>query len=119
MSDTVSWMLELSVAPGREKELRALMEEMVGATRAGEPGTLSYEWSTSEDGRVCHIYERYADSAAVLAHLKTFDEQFMSRFNELLAPVRMVIYGSPSAPIREAMADTNPTYMKPVGGFTR
>lgn len=65
MVTDVSWMLELNIQPGREKDFRVLMEEMVSATRNNEAGTLNYEWSTSADGSMCHLFERYVDSAAV------------------------------------------------------
>ena len=73
-------MLELEVQDGRENDFRALMTEMIRATEANETGTLSYEWSTSADGKQCHIYERYADSTAVLAHLATFGESSPADF---------------------------------------
>jgi hypothetical protein len=92
---------------------------MVAATEASEPGTLGYEWSTSSDGRVCHIYERYADSAAVMIHLTTFGEKYASRFGQVLEPVRTVVYGSPNAAVREALADLSPIYMQPAAGFSR
>jgi quinol monooxygenase YgiN len=112
-------MLELHVQPGREKDFRVLMEEMVGATQANESGTLNYEWSRSADGKVCHIYERYVDSAAVMTHLGTFGERFAGRFLELLKPVRFVVYGSPSTEVKDALAGFNPIYMQAVGGFSR
>jgi quinol monooxygenase YgiN len=119
MARHVSWILELNIQPGREKDFRGLMEEMVSATRANEPGTLAYEWSTNADGTVCHISERYVDSAAVLPHLGTFGEKFASRFLDILKPVRFVVYGSPSAAVQDALAGFNPVYMEPVGGFSR
>ncbi len=119
MDTGVSWMLELSVELGRERDLKALMDEMVASTRANEPGTLDYEWSMSGDGRACHIFERYVDSSAVMTHLAAFDEKFGARFLGLLKPVRFVVYGSPSQMVRDALADLNPIYMEPVGGFSR
>lgn len=119
MSANVSWMLELSVQPGRAADLRALMEEMVSATRANEPGTLDYEWSTNDDGSVCHIFERYADSAAVMVHMSTFGEKFAARFLSLVKPVRFVVYGSPSQPVREALAPFGAVFLQPLGGFSR
>ena len=55
MNSHVAWMLELQVQDGRENDLRALMTEMVSATDANEPGALNYEWSTSSDGKQCHL----------------------------------------------------------------
>ena len=119
MATDVSWMLELNREPVREKEFLALMNEMVAAARAKEAGTLSYEWSTSADGSVCHIFERYVDSTAVMTHLATFGEKFAGRFLELLKPVRCVVYGSPSQEVKDALADLNAIYMQSAGGFTR
>ena len=119
MSSHVYWILELEINPGREDDFRTLMAEMVSATQGNEPGTLNYEWTTSADGRVCHIYERYADSAAVMTHLAAFAERFAGRFMEVLTPSRFVVYGTPSAGVKEALADFDPTYMEPVAGFSR
>jgi quinol monooxygenase YgiN len=119
MSNHVYMLLELDVKPGRENDFRVLMAEMVNATQANETGTLNYEWSTSADGKVCHIYERYIDSAALMTHLGTFGERFAGRFMEIFKTVRFVVYGSPSTAVRNALAASNPTYMEPVGGFGR
>ena len=119
MSEQVSWVLELTVQPEHKDAFSGLVEEMVRATEANEPGTLDYQWSTDADGGTCQIYERYADSAAVLAHLANFGENFAGRFMEILAPTRFVVYGSPSQEVIEALAPFQPTYMQSVGGFSR
>ncbi len=119
MSSEVSWILEVRVRDGREKEFRALMQEMVAATQANEPHTLAYEWSTSADGRQCHIYERYTDPAAVMTHLATFGAQYAARFDQVVEPMRIVIYGAPSAEVKAALADLDPVYMQPAAGFSR
>lgn len=119
MNSNVYWILELDVQAGRENDFRVLMAEMVSATQANEPGTLNYEWNTNVDGKLCHIYERYVDSAAVMTHLGTFGEKFASRFLKILKPVRFVVYGSPSAAVKDALAGLNPIYMQAVGGFSQ
>lgn len=119
MTTHVSWMLELSIQPGRESDVRDLMTEMVDATKANEPGTLDYEWSIASDETVCHIFERYVDSAAVLTHLGTFGERFAERFLNILTPSRFVVYGCPNEAVKEALAAFGPQYMEPAGGFSR
>jgi quinol monooxygenase YgiN len=119
MAADVSWMLELNLQPGREKDFRTLMNEMVTATRANEPGTLIYEWNTSADGSVCHLYERYIDSAAAMTHLGTFGGKFAARFLEILKPVRLVLYGSPSQKVRDALAGVGAVQMELAGAFSR
>ncbi len=119
MNAHVSWMLELNVRAGRDEDFRALMAEMVNATESTEPGALDYEWSVTADGRVCHIFERYADSAATMIHLAAFGQNFAERFLAILEPTRFVVYGSPSQEVREALAAFDPTYMGFASGFSR
>ena len=119
MNSNVSWILELQVQDGQLNDFRALMEEMVSATQANEPGTLNYEWSTGVDGKICHIYERYASSEAVMTHLGTFGEKFADRFLAVLKPVRFVVYGSPSTAVKDALAGFSPVYMESAAGFSR
>ena len=115
----VAWIFELIVNDGHDTAVGTLMTEMVDATRAGEPGTLDYEWYLSEDGRRLHIYERYADAAATLVHLGNFRERYMTRFFTALSPELMVVYGAADAAVRSALAQLAPPVMPHVGGFTR
>lgn len=119
MNNEVYWLLELAIQPGKRSEFHQLMSDMIDVTQANEPDTLNYEWSVSSDETVCHIYERYQDSAAVLIHLSTFGTHFADRFFALLTPTRFVIYGSPSAELKQALSGFNPTYLTSAGGFHR
>lgn len=119
MNGNVAWMLELTIQSGRGDDFRALMTEMVAATKANEPGTLAYEWSISPDGTTCHIWERYADSAAAMIHAGTFGAKYAGRFLEVARPVRQVVYGSPSPELRAALAGFGPVYLEPAAGFSR
>lgn len=119
MSDHVSWMLELTIKPGELNNLKALIGEMVESTQATEPGTVNYEWSFNADETTCHIWERYTDSAAAMAHLGNFGEKFAERFLAALEPTRLMVYGNPSDEVREALGAFGAAYMAPVGGFVR
>ena len=55
----------------------------------------------------------------MLAHLVVFGERFAARFFGILTPASFVVYGSPSAEVRGALAGANPVYMEKVGGFSR
>jgi quinol monooxygenase YgiN len=113
----VAWLLELAVNPGQLETVRALMDEMVEST-AAEPGALSYGWYVSDDGGKVALYERYADSAAVLAHLATFGARFAQRFLGAMTPTRLTVFGSPSDEAQQALAGLNPSYLAFFGGFT-
>ena len=80
---------------------------------------LDNQWAISDDRQVCHIYERFQDSAAVMTHLQWFGPNFGERFMKILKPTRVVIYGTPSVEVKDAFAEFNPVYMAPLGGFRR
>lgn len=119
MTENVYWVLELAINPGRFEDLKALMAAMVEATQRNEVGALNYEWAISDDGQVCHLYERYQDSAAAMTHLESFGANFAARFMEVVTPTRLVVCGTPSAQVKDALAGLSPVYMAPFGGFKR
>ena len=119
MSDHVYWIIEANVQDGKLEELKSLMQEMSEATKADEPGALNYEWSLSEDGTVCHIFERYADSAATMVHMGNFGKKFAGRFMGALKPFRCTLYGNPDEKVCAAMKPMGYVAMKPAAGFSR
>lgn len=119
MSDNVQWLLELNIKDGELETVKTLMNEMVSATQTGEPGTLNYEWFISDDGKICHLFERYVDSAATMIHLGAFGEKFADRFLAVLEPTRFVVHGNPDDEVREALAGFGAVHMAQIGGFTR
>ena len=119
MGGHIYWILETNVREGKLDELKALMNEMVDATKANEPGTLHYEWSVSEDGKRCTLYERYADPAAAMEHATTFGKVFAARFMGCLEPKKMVVHGDPTADLKKALSSQGAVFMKPFGGFVR
>lgn len=118
MSGHVHWILELSINDGQLEAFKALMAEMIDGTR-DEAGTLNYEWFLSDDQTTCHIYERYASSAATMVHLGNFGEKYAERFLTFLTPMRFTVYGDPDGAVREALDKLAVTYMAEVGGFSR
>jgi quinol monooxygenase YgiN len=111
-------MLHLDVVDGQLDTFRALMEEMVAATR-GEAGALVYEWFLSEDGRVCHLYERYADPAATMEHLGNFGANFAERFFACVQPAAFHVYGEPGDEVRAALEGFGAVFLGTFGGFAR
>ena len=118
MSTIISWDLQLAVKEGRLEDFRNLMHEMVESTLA-EPGALTYEWFLSEDGSTCHIYERYADSEAVMVHLGTFGSRFAERFLSCVQPTAFYVYGGPGDEVRVALDGFGAVYLNTLGGFSR
>jgi len=113
----VSWLVELAVDADHLGDFWALTEEMVAAS-SEEPGTLIYERSM-DDASVIHIYERYLNSEAALAHLRAFEERFAPTFTPLIQRRRFTVYGEPSAELRTVLGMVGATYVTPVAGFSR
>jgi quinol monooxygenase YgiN len=112
----ISWLVELMVKPGQLDNFRALTGEMVDSTR-DESGVLSYQRFVSDDGDVVHAYERYADSAAALAHLRTFERKFGGRFLDMVDRRRFVVFGSPTDELRSVLDRFAAVYLRPFGDF--
>ena len=116
--NNVYLLLELQINDGQTENFKQLMKELVTNTEANEPGTLNYEWNLSSDGKTVHVYERYADSAAIMTHLGAF-ANFVPRFMEVFSPIRLSVYGSPNDEVKEAVAAFGPEFLAPAGGFSR
>ena len=116
MGDQVSWWVELAVRPGQLDNFRVLTGEMVEST-LGEVGVLSYQRFVSEDGKVVHVYERYADSASALAHLRTFANKFSGTFLSMVERTRFTVFGTPSDELRRVLDGLGATYMRSFGDF--
>ena len=68
---TVKIMAMLRARPGRTDDLAALLDGMLGPSRA-EPGNLRYDlWRDRDDPDVFALDELYVDANAVTAHRAT------------------------------------------------
>jgi quinol monooxygenase YgiN len=117
MSEQIYWILEVAILPGQLENFRTVARDLIAATKL-EPGTLGYEWNLSDDGTVCHIYERYQNSDAVLTHIQSFGA-FAERFLQACRPTRFHVYGTPTEDVKAALADFGPVYFSSIGGFSR
>jgi quinol monooxygenase YgiN len=118
VTDNILSIAELSIRPGRLEAFKALVKELVQATQARELGTLNYEYFISDDGTTCHIYERYADSAAVMAHMANF-APFGERWAAAVEITHVTAYGAPSAEVKALLGSFDSTLMAPLDGFAR
>lgn len=103
-SANVFFVVELDVQPGQVDDLQKVAREMVDLARENEPSTLNYEYFLSEDGKRCHIYERYVDSSALLSHSLSFPDELQQRA-QAFRPVRLTAYGDVSTVARESKID--------------
>jgi quinol monooxygenase YgiN len=119
MSDIIEWVLEMRVQEGQADKVQPLLDEMVAATKANEPGALHYEYFMPEDRSTCTVLERYADNAAIMTHLANFGANFAERFLAAFAPQSFVLYGPANEEVMAALAGFGATRQERVAGFHR
>ncbi len=117
MSKNIIWTVEGTIKEGQFEDLTSLMEEMVETVQK-EPGTLNYEWTLGDDGESLHVYERYRDVDATIAHLSTW-AIFADRFTSVVDITRFVVFSELPSSLQDAVGGLKPIYMKPIGGFAK
>ena len=118
MRDEISWQVVLTVKPGELDNFRALTREMVESTKH-ESGVLIYERFVSQDERVVYVYERYADSAAAVAHLLAFAKMYGERFVNTVDRRQFTVFGEPTDTLRGILDKFGATYCRLFDGFSR
>lgn len=116
MTGDVYWLLRLTINEGQDDAFEALMPEMVASTLK-ETGTKAYEWH--REGRVVHIFERYANAADAMIHLGNFNAHFAERFLATLTPTGFDVYGAADDTLRQALGGMGAVFYPQVGGFER
>jgi quinol monooxygenase YgiN len=77
----------MEAVPGREQDLAAQLKRLVGPTRS-EPGCLGYELNISTERPGTFLFnEKFADEAALEAHIKTAHFQSFQNYREKNDPV--------------------------------
>jgi quinol monooxygenase YgiN len=117
MSNKISWLLEVSILPGQLENFKSVAHDLIAVTK-NEKTTLAYEWELSPDGTKCDIYERYADSEAMIAHVKSF-HNYAERFMEACRVTSFHVYGTPNDAAKALLAALQPAYFTHLGGFHR
>ena len=105
------------VLPGQMDNFRQLVTRMVAAV-AEEPGTLVYEWSFHPDQKTYNLMEVYQNSDALAAHFK-HTADFLKELGQVRKITNAIVFGSPDAQVKEALARLDPVYTSHIDGFMR
>jgi quinol monooxygenase YgiN len=101
VEQVVRLTVNLTVHDGQLEEFRNIARTMTEVS-GSEPGTLGYEWFSSEDNKQYRLVETYVDAAAVLAH---FMGQAVQELVPKLAATCSVsgfeVYGDPGPKVAE------------------
>ena len=115
----VYWLITTNVKDGALDSLKKLNTEMVKNTKNNEPGTLTYDWSISADGKTCYFFEHYANSEAVMIHTKTFGEEFADRLLGMIEIESFEVFGNPDDKVKDSLSPLGAKFRQSIGGFSR
>lgn len=118
MTNTIRAIAEIAIPEGNLDEFKDVAAEIIDEVEANEPNTLSYEWFLSSDERKCYVVQLYRDSEAVLAHLGNIAD-LSGRLHQLAPLTRLMIFGSPSDELRQAIDHVGPEVFEHWNGVTR
>jgi quinol monooxygenase YgiN len=116
-ADDVHWHITMTVNDGQADAVKPLLDRMVAATMADEPGALTYGYMGAGDQ--VNLYDRYADSAAAMTHMGNFGANFAEEFMQAFTITSVFVYGPAGDDLKEVLAPFSPTYMQNISGFSR
>ena len=92
MTTTVKIVAILTARPGKAEALRALLDGMLGPSRA-EAGNLRYDlWRDQADANRFVLDELYADNDAIAAHRASpHFQDYLSKINDLAERTAVVL----------------------------
>src|ERR1700759_1198101 len=105
--DEAFWRLEVDIKPGKLIDFLSVAHDLM-TTMDEEPGTLDYEYYLNDDKTVCHIHERYRDSAGLVTHASKFGLVYSERFMAACTPTRFIVYGEPNADSKSILGQDCP-----------
>jgi quinol monooxygenase YgiN len=117
----IQFRAEFTIHEGKIEEYKKLVQDMSRVVEANEPDTINYQFYLNRDETKCIVYETYADSEAVFAHIngvasktilpKIFNVSNISRFE---------VYGNPSEELQKVLtSSSSPQTYNLFAGFTR
>jgi quinol monooxygenase YgiN len=118
MTNYIRANAEHSISDGKINEFKKLAAEILERVEANEPNTICYEWYLSNDESKCYVVQIYKDSESVMAHLGNIVD-LMGPFHEVAPLTGLMIYGSPSDELRQALEPVGPKIFEHWNGVTR
>jgi len=112
-------MVTGEVLPGQSDNFKQLVPKVVAAV-SEEPGTLVYEWSFQPDQKTYNVLEVYQNSESFAAHAKHLSSTDLPKeLGQVRKTLKAVVFGTPDAQMKEALARLEPVYTSPIDGFFR
>ncbi len=117
MTENVYWILKGTIGEGNQDAVKELAQRFSEKTNS-EEGVIAYEWSMSADGSQLHVYERFKNSDAALAHLGNVGPDLPELLG-LVTPTAIECYGSPNDAFKAAVGIFPVSFFETFQGFHR
>jgi quinol monooxygenase YgiN len=114
----ITLVAEIEIHPGSLARFKSVVAELVAAVQANEPGALRYEWFLSADGTRDWNIEVFADSQAVVAHMRNVGD-LVPRLLETATFRRVEVLGDLSDEGMAALGSLAGSKLLLLGGIKR
>ena len=118
----IHFRAEFTIEEGRIEEYKKLVQDMSRVVEANEPDTINYRFYLNKSETECIVWETYANSEAVLAHINGVASQtILPKVRSVSRISRLDVYGNPSEELQKVLTSFSPrphTY-NPFAGFSR
>jgi quinol monooxygenase YgiN len=122
MSDNnnVHFRAEVTIEEGKIEEYKKLVQDMSRAVEANEPDTINYQFYLNKAETKCIVWETYANSEAVFAHINGVASQtILPKIHSVSKISRLDVYGNPSEELQKALTSIGPQTYNHFAGFSR
>ncbi len=118
--EKIHWLAELTIGDGNVEAFKSMAKDIIAAVESTEPGTLSYEWHITENGKTCFVDEWYDGAEAGLAHLNGEAPKMLPKLLEISEFTSLKVLCDISSPeLTEKLASFGACFAGHTGGFTR
>jgi quinol monooxygenase YgiN len=119
-NDNVHFRAEVTIEEGKVEEYKKLVQDMSRAVKANEPDTINYQFYLNKAETECVVWETYANSEAVFAHINGVASQtILPKIHSVSKISRLDVYGNPSVELQKALRSIGPQTYNLFAGFSR
>jgi quinol monooxygenase YgiN len=116
----IQFRAEFTIQEGKIEEYKKLVQEMSRVVEANEPDTIGYQFYLNRAETKCIVYETYANSEAVFAHMNSVASQtILPKIFNVSRIRKFEVFGNPSEELQKVLATFSPQTYNLFAGFSR
>jgi quinol monooxygenase YgiN len=116
----IHFRAEFTIEEGKTEEYKKLVQDMSRVVEANEPDTINYQFYINRAETKCIVWETYANSEAVFAHINGVASQtILPKVFSVSRISRLDVCGNPSEELQKVLISFGPQTYNPFAGFSR